>query len=164
MIKVKFSILAGLIFAVTTFIYLAITAKMDIAIVLSIFIFVISPFIFYFKMFSKIDFKTKFEKIDKTLVIYSGRSSHYLDGITVGGTLYLLSDRLIFQTNALNFSKRHEQIIFLSQVAEVEFIDMMGFIKNSLLIKIKNNNSERFVISKRETWKEQIEKQVCILN
>src|SRR6476620_12751949 len=98
MIKIRYSVLAGLLFALIMFIYLAITSKMDIAIVVSIFIFIVSPFLFYFKMFSKVDFDGKFQKINKGLVVYSGLASHLKDGITVGGTLYLLSDRLIFQT------------------------------------------------------------------
>lgn len=156
--KIKYSILAGLLLAVITFIYLAITTKMDIAIVLSLFIFFISPFLFYFKMFSKVDFSTKFQKIDKNLVIYDGMVSHFKDGITVGGTLYLLDDKLIFQTNSINFIKRHEQTIFLSQIAEVEFVKTMGLVNNGLLIKIKDNQNEQFVVNKREIWKEQIEK------
>ena len=155
--KIKYSILAGLIFAVITFIYLVITTKMDIAIVLSSFIFFISPFLFYFKMFSKVDFSTKFQKIDKSLVIYDGMASHFKDGITVGGTLFLMEDRLIFQTNSINFIKRHEQTIFLNKITEVELVKTMGLINNGLLIKNKDNQNEQFVVNKREIWKEQIE-------
>ena len=158
MIKIRYSILAGLLFAVIMFIYLTITSKMDVAIVVSIFIFLVSPFLFYFKMFSKVDSAGPFEKIDKKLVIYSGMSSHFKDGITVGGTLYLLSDRLIFQTNLINFIKRHEQTIFLNKIAEVELVKTMGLINNGLCIKIKDNLNEQFVVNKREIWKEQIEK------
>ena len=89
MIKIRYSVLAGLIFSLILFIYLAITSKLDIAIVVSIFIFIVSPFLFYFKMFSKIDFAEKFQKIDNKLVVYSGLSSHVKDGTTVGGTLHL---------------------------------------------------------------------------
>jgi hypothetical protein len=155
--KIKYSILAGLLLAVITFIYLVITTKMDIAIVLSLFIFFISPFLFYFKMFSKVDFSTKFQKIDKNLVIYDGMASHFKDGITVGGTLYLMDDRLIFQTNSMNFIKRHEQTIFLNKIAKVELVKTMGLINNGLLIKINDNQNEQFVVNKREIWKEQIE-------
>lgn len=160
MIKIRYSVLAGLLFALIMLIYLAITSKMDIAIVVSIFIFIVSPFLFYFKMFSKVDFDEKFQKINKSLVVYSGLASHLKDGITVGGTLYLFSDRLIFQTNLINFIKRHEQVIMLNQIVEINTVNSLGFINNSLLLKNRNAEVEKFVVAKREVWKEQIEKQI----
>jgi hypothetical protein len=159
-IKIRYSILAGLLFAVIMFIYLAITAKMDIAIFVSVFIFLISPFLFYFKMFSKVDFSSNFQKVDKKSIIYSGMSSHFKDGITIGGTLYLLSDRLIFQTNIINFINRHEQTILLNQIIKVDTVDTFRLVSNGLLIKNRNYENEQFVVTKREVWKEQIEKQI----
>lgn len=139
------------------FIYLVFTTKMDIAIVVSIFIFVISPFLFYFKLFSKVNFSESFPKIDKKTIIYSGLSSRFQDGITVGGTLYLLNDRLIFKTNLINFIKRHQHTILLNQITQVDTINSTGFISNGLLIKSRNNKDEKFVVTKREIWKEQID-------
>ena len=162
--KIRYSVLAGLLFALIMFIYLAMTSKMDIAIVVSIFILLVSPFLFYFKMFSKVDFDGKFQKINKSLVVYSGLSSHLKDGITVGGTLYLLNDRLIFQTNLMNFIKRHEQTIMLNQIAQVDTVNSLGFINNGLLLKNRNGEDEKFVVTKKEVWKEQIEKQIAKQN
>ena len=164
MIKIRYSVLAGLLFALIMFIYLAITSKMDIAIVVSMFIFIVSPVLFYFKMFSKVDFDGKFQKINKGLVVYSGLASHFKDGITVGGTLYLLSDRLIFQTNLINFIKRHEQTIMLTQIAEIDTVNSLGFINNGLLLKNRNVEDEKFVVTKREVWKEKIERQIAKQN
>ena len=164
MIKIRYSVLAGLLFALIMFIYLAITSKMDIAIVVSIFIFIVSPFLFYFKMFSKVDFDGKFQKINKGLVVYSGLASHLKDGITVGGTLYLLSDRLIFQTNLINFIKRHEETIMLNQIAEIDTVNSLGFINNGLLLKTRDAEDEKFVVTKREVWKEKIERQIAKQN
>lgn len=162
--RVKYSILSGFIFAIIMFIYLAITSKIDIAIVVSIFILLISPILFYFKMFSKVDFTERFQKIDKNKVIHSGMSSHLKDGITVGGTLYLLHDKIIFQTNMINFIKRHEKTIFLNQITEVNFKDTLAFIKNGLHIINRNHESDKFIVTKREMWKEKIEKQISKLN
>ena len=69
--KIKYSILAGLLFAVIMFIYLTFTTKIDVAIIVSVFTLLISPILFYFKMFSKIDFSIKFQNIDKNLDIPS---------------------------------------------------------------------------------------------
>lgn len=160
--KIRCSVLAGLLFALIVFIYLAITSKMDIAIVLSIFIFIVSPFLFYFKMFSKVDFDTKFQKVEKKLVVYSGMASHFKDGITVGGTLFLLNDRLVFQTNLISFIKRHEVTILLNEISEVDTVDTYGLVSNGLLIKSKV--SDQFVVNKREIWKTEIEKQIALQN
>lgn len=161
--KIRYSILAGLVFALIMFIYLAFTGKMDIAILISVFIFVISPFLFYFKVFSKVNFSESFPKIDKKAIIYSGLSSRFQDGITVGGTLYLLNDRLIFQTNLINFIKRHQHTILLNQITQVEIVNSIGFISNGLLIKSINDNDEKFVVTEREIWKEQIDKLINLL-
>ena len=162
--KIRYSFLAGLLFASITFIYLAITSKLDIAIVVSIFIVCVSPFIFYFKMFSNTDFDGDFQKIEKNSLIYSGLSNHFKDRIAVGGTLYLFNDRLIFQTNLINFIKRHEQIIFLNQILEIDYTFSLGSINNALLIKTRDNGVEKFVVYKREIWKEQIEKLIAKQN
>lgn len=159
MIKIRYSILASLLFALIMFIYLSITSKIGIAIFVSLFILFVSPFIFYIKIFRKVDFDSKFQKIDKNSVIYSGISSHFKDGITVGGTLYLMNDRIIFQTNLINFIKRYEKTILLNQIAEVYTDDTFGIINNGLIIKFQNNENEKFVVNKRENWKEQIEEQ-----
>lgn len=155
--KIKYSILSGLAFALIVFFYLAFTAKMDIAIVVSVFILLVSPFLFYIKMFSKMD-TVEFNKVEKSLIIHSGRASHFKNGITAGGTLYLLSDRLIFQTNMSSFLYRHEEILFLNQIEKVEFIKTMGLLNNGLIIKLRDNSMHQFVVSNREIWKAQIEK------
>jgi predicted DNA-binding protein YlxM (UPF0122 family) len=102
--------------------------------------------------------------IDKNKIIHSGMSSHLKDGITVGGTLYLLNDKLIFQTNIINFIERHEKTIFLDQISEVDFKDTLGFIKNGLHITNRNHESDKFIVTKREMWTEKIEKQISKLN
>lgn len=158
--KVTYSLLSGLIFGIIVGIYCYLTNKKEIAIVLSIFCFLTFSIISYFKMFSKIDFSTEFEKIDNKSIIYSGLASHFKDNISVGGTLYLLKNKIIFQTNAINFSKRHQRIIKLNEIEQTDFIKTLGFINNGLFIKTNDNVIEEFVVNKREIWKEQIEKTI----
>ncbi|MFN3641262.1 MAG: hypothetical protein ACK4UK_10100, partial [Flavobacterium sp.] len=113
---------------------------------------------------SKVNFYGKFQKINKSLVVYWGLASHLKDGITVGGTLYLLNDRLIFQTNLINFIKRHEKTIMLNQIAEIDTANSLGFINNVLLLKNRNAEDGKFVVTKREVWKEKIERQIAKQN
>jgi len=158
MIKIRNSILAGFILGIIISTYLAFNIQMDVAIVIGVFFAIVSPVLFYFKMFSKIDYTIKFKKIDNNSIIYSGLANHFKNGISVGGTLYLLKDKLIFQTNAINYTQRHEHIINLNEIREVIFADTMGFISNGLFVKTNNNGKEQFVVNKREIWKEEIEK------
>ena len=155
--KIVYSIATGLLFAVTMFIYLLITSKKEIAIVVSIFVFIISPFIAYFKIFSKIDFGGKFLKIDKETIIYSGLSNFFFHKIPIGGTLYLLDDKLIFQTNLINFMKRHQEIIFLNEILIVGLDDSM---RNRIYIKTNNSEVKKFVVYKKELWKQKVENQI----
>ena len=155
--KIVYSIATGLLFAVTMFIYLLITSKKEIAIVVSIFVFIISPFIAYFKIFSKIDFGGKFLKIDKETIIYSGLSNFFFHKIPIGGTLYLLDDKLIFQTNLINFMKRHQEIIFLNEILNVGLDESM---RNRIYIKTNNSEVKKFVVYKKELWKQKVENQI----
>jgi ABC-type transport system involved in multi-copper enzyme maturation permease subunit len=156
--KLKYSLLSGLVFGIIIGIYCYVTNKEEIAIVLSIFCFITFSIISYFKMFSKIDFSEEFEKIDKKSIIYSGLANHFKDNISVGGTLYLLENKIVFQTNAINFAQRHQKIIELNEIDKTDFRKTMGLINNGIFIKTKDNVMEEFVVNKREIWKEQIEK------
>lgn len=162
--KIIYSILSGLIFALIVFLYLAFTSKMDIAIVIGIFIFLISPFMFYFKIFINIDLKSEFQKIDRKKVIYYGLSNYDKNGIQVGGTLYLQNDKLIFQTNFINLTNRHQQLISLNQILEISFKDTMGFIKNGLQLKNVDGQVINFMVYKRDIWKGFIEQQMTLNN
>jgi hypothetical protein len=163
MIKIRNSIFSGLFLGVVIGIYLTFNVEMDVAIVIGVFCAIVSPFMLYFRIFSKIDYSTQFHKIDKSGIIYSGMASHFKDGITVGGTLYLLKKELVFQTNSINFMKRHEQTIVLNQINEIDFVDTMGVISNGLLIKTNNNQKEQFVVNKKQVWKEHIAKSIAEL-
>lgn len=154
--------MSGLVFGTIIGVYCYATNKKEIAIVLSIFCFIAFSILSYLRIFSKIDFSEEFEKIDKKSIIYSGLASHFKDNISVGGTLYLLENKIIFQTNAINFIKRHQKIIELNEIDKTDFRKTMGLINNGIFIKTKDNVMEEFVVNKRETWKEQIEKALKI--
>jgi len=160
--KLKYSLLSGLVFGLIVGVYCYATNKEEIAIAVSIFCFITFTIISYFKMFSKIDFSEEFEKIDEKSIIYSGLANHFKNDISVGGTLYLLENKIVFQTNAINFMKRHQEIIDLNEIDKTDFRKTLGLINNGIFIKTKDNLTQEFVVNKRETWKEQIEKMMKI--
>ena len=114
-------------------------------------------------MFSKIDNEqTQFQQIDN--IIYSGRANHYLNGITVGGNLYLSKNQVIFQTNILNFLQKHECVINVEDIVSIDFEKTLGLVNNSLSIGTKNGLYEKFVVTNRDIWKKKIEEQSKELN
>ncbi len=140
------------------FIYLSLTSKKDIAIVISIFALIVSPFIIYFKMYSNVDYSFNFTEINKDLVIYSGNANYYINNMPIGGNLYLSKDKLIFQTNVISFMYRNETTININDITKIETFDNLGFIKNGLIIFTKKNKKEKITSFKRQIWKEEIEK------
>ena len=158
--RIKYSLFTGLIFGIFVGIYCFATNKKEIALVMTIFCSITFSIISYFKLFSKITESEEFEKIEKKSIIYSGLANHFKNNISVGGTLYLLKERIIFQTNAINFSQKHQKVIELNEIDQTDFRKTLGLINNGLSIKTKNGGISEFVVNKRDIWKEQIEKEI----
>lgn len=158
MIKIRNSILTGLAFGLILGIYLYYNYKTDVAIVVTVFCSIAFMILTYFRMFRKIDYSFTFRKIDKAAIVYSGLASHFVGDISVGGTLYVLKDELVFQTNAINFMFRHELVIGFNQITDVNFRDTMGFISNGLFVRTNDGKVAEFVVNNRDFWKEQIDK------
>jgi len=71
--------------------------------------------------------------------------------------MYLLADKIIFQTNAINFLERHQKIIELNEIDKTDFGKTMGLMNNGLIIRTRDNVAEEFVVNNREMWKKEIE-------
>jgi len=71
--------------------------------------------------------------------------------------MYLLADKIIFQTNAINFLKRHQKIIELNEIDKTDFGKTMGLMNNGIIIRTRDNVAEEFVVNNREMWKKEIE-------
>ena len=82
---------------------------------------------------------------------------------TVGGKLFLTSDRLYFNTHSLNFATGPETIA-LDQVASVspvwtKFLGIIPLFPNSMRVATKSGDHFDFVVVDRSEWKSAIEKQ-----
>jgi hypothetical protein len=162
MSKIKKSVLAGLAFALIFGIYLTIAHDLYFALFVGTGSGVFFSVGAYFKIFYKMESNpTNFQKLDKSIITYSGLANHFKDGISVGGKLSLSKRELIFQTNLINFMMRHQHIIDLDQISEIRFKDTFGFISNGLSIKTNDGNIEQFVVNKRLIWKEQIQSAIA---
>lgn len=161
--RLKYSLVLGLgtsIFLALYFYYKE-NYTSNFILAIAVFMFIFMTLISYFKMFAHINSKEIiFQELKN--VTYSGRANHYLNGITVGGNLYLVDNRIIFQTNILNFLQKHESIINLKDITSIEFEKTLGMINNGLLIRTENGLKEQFVVTNREKWKNEIEKELKI--
>ncbi len=74
--------------------------------------------------------------------------------VSMGGTLYLLEDRLVFQTNLLNHSSKREVIIFITDIYCVS-LDFDCPFGKSFAVETDTNKYE-FYSGHREELKIQI--------
>ncbi len=156
--RLKYSLFLGIGASIffTIYFYFKKNITSDVLVVIAIFIFILMTLISYFKVFAHIkNGGIIFQELKN--IVYSGRANHFLNGIAVGGNLYLTENQLIFQTNILNFLQKHECIIDLQDITSIEFEKTLGMVNNGLLVKMENGLKEQFVVTKREKWKNEIE-------
>lgn len=151
--KILYSICSALLTSILFFTYFFFKLDLDVSIVLSVLLFLFLSIQFYFKLFGNTDFKTKFIKIEPSLVIHSSRANFKSNDIYLGGTLYLLADRLIFQTNIINFTYRKEHVIMLENINDINCKP------RKLIFKTTNSEIEMLTINNSESWKDKISQQ-----
>lgn len=157
--RAKYSIILGLVTSIALVSYMYFTQEMnkDVLIVMAVFLFIAMTLFSYFRMFSHIkNTEIKFYQIEQ--IIYSGRANHFLNGITVGGTLYLLKDKLVFQTNLINILHKHECEIFLKDSIHVNFEKAFGINNYTLTITTSDDLKESFVVTNTDFWQKEIER------
>jgi|SRR6185437_103243 len=158
MIDIRNSILAGLAFGLLFGLFLAVWADIDYALIAG----PISGLAFgiagYFFVTSKtVNRQTQIKTADGETIIYSGRANHFLNGIAVGGKLYLLNDKLQFQSHSFNL-QNEGLVIELKQIQKATFYNILGLIPTGLAISTTDERTENFVVGGRRLWKQEIEK------
>ena len=159
MAEIRNSIGAGLIFGLLAGIFLAILININFALIVGS----VSGFAFgatlYFFVTSKIVKRQTRLQIENEQIIYSGGANHFINGEGVGGKLYLLADKLQFQSHHFNI-QNHGQTIELNQIREVNLGKIYGLIPNGLTITTLDGKTEKFVVNDRRVWKEKIENEL----
>jgi hypothetical protein len=158
MTEIRNSILAGLAFGLLFGLFLAVRFDTSYAIIAG----PISGLAFgttlYFFVTSKtVKRQTQIKNHGGKPVLHSGGANHFINGEAVGGKLYLLTDKLHFQSHGFNI-QNHGQIIDIEQIKEVGFYNTLGLIPNGLSITTLGGQTEKFVVNNRKLWKEEIEK------
>jgi hypothetical protein len=158
MTKFKNSILAGLAFAVLFGSYLAFVYDLRFALIGgSIAGLLFGLCIHLFTNSKTVQRQTEINESGET-IIHSGPANHFVGMEAVGGKLYLLADKLVFQSHGFNV-QNHRLEITMDRIREVGFHNMMGIIPTGMIVKTSDGGTEKFVLSKRSVWKTKIEEQ-----
>ena len=112
--------------------------------------------LYFFLSNKEVSKQTEFQNVYGETVLYSAPANHFMGWEAVGGKLYLLKDRLEFQSHSLNI-QNHQTIIPVKNIKEAILFSYLGFIPNGLMIVTKEGQKEKFVVSGRKKRKEKIE-------
>ena len=155
MTTIKNSILSGILFGLLFGIYLGFAHSLTFALLLGpITGLCFGIAIYFFVSSKKVNTQTQINEDEKDIV-YSGPANHFKNAEGVGGKLYLLEDKIIFKSHGFNI-QNHECVVDLVQIKEVSFYNTLGLIPNGMMIRLTNNNTEKFVVNKRQNWKNEI--------
>lgn len=159
MTEIRNSILAGLAFGLLFGIFLAVKFNPQYALIAGpISGLAFGAAIYFFVTSKTVKRQTQIENLDGKTIIRSGGANYFINGEAVGGNLYLLTDKLQFQSHGFNI-QNHRQIIDMEQIKYVGFYNTLGLIPNGLAITTLGGQTEKFVVNGRRLWKEDIEKQ-----
>jgi phosphate/sulfate permease len=159
MTEIKKSILAGLGFGLLFGLFQAISYDINHALIVGPISGLFFGIAIYFFVTSKIvKRQTQIENSDDKPIVRSDGANHFVRGEAVGGKLYLLTDKLQFQSHNLNV-QNHKLTIDIARIKDVDFYNTLGLIPNGLTITTSDGKKERFVVDNRKLWKEEIETQ-----
>ena len=157
MTEIRNSILAGLAFGLLFGVFFALRFGINHALIAGPISGLTFGVILYFFVTSKTIRRQTQIQTDGEKVIHSGGANHFTKGEAVGGKLYLLTDKLQFQSHGFNI-QNHGIILEIEQIKEVSFYNTLGVIPNGLAITTLGGRKEKFVVNGRRLWKEEIEK------
>ena len=98
--------------------------------------------LYFFLSNKKVIQQTEFKNAYGETVLYSGLANHFVGWEAVGGKLYLLKDRLEFQSHSLNI-QNHHLVIPLQEIKEILVYHSVGIIPNGLTIVTKEGKKEK---------------------
>lgn len=95
-------------------------------------------------------------------IIRSGNANLHKGLENIGGKLHLTNQNLVFVGHAANIQKGDVRVP-LSEIMTVEpawtkFLKVIPLVPNSLSVRLRDESEVRFVLTKRQEWKDQIER------
>ena len=100
----------------------------------------------------------KFEE----MLVKESPANHQKSIESVGGMLYLTTERLIFESHALNF-QTGETIISISEIIRLrkdwtKLLDIIPVFPNTLVVTSRSGHEDKFVLFRRTPWINEINK------
>ncbi|OGY85393.1 MAG: hypothetical protein A2233_05020 [Candidatus Kerfeldbacteria bacterium RIFOXYA2_FULL_38_24] len=92
-------------------------------------------------------------------IIRQGYANHFEHHVRMTGKLYLTNQRLYFVTHALNFKQYHLSIP-LQNIIGLELKNNLKFFSHGLLILLKNEQKQQFIVWLRKIWKRLLEQEI----
>jgi len=156
--EIKSAILAGVFFGILCGTFLAFRTSINYALIAGPISGLFFGVTIYFFATSKIvKQQTQIEVPDGISILYSDGANHFKNGEGVGGKLYLLTDRLQFQSHNFNI-QNHGLTIDIGQIKDVSLCNIFGLVPTGLAITTLDGKKEKFVVGSRKVWKKEIEK------
>ncbi|MBI2388416.1 MAG: hypothetical protein HYV09_02260 [Deltaproteobacteria bacterium] len=90
-------------------------------------------------------------------LLHVGVANHFKGIESVGGRLYLTTQRLRFRSHRVNI-RVHDEWYPLESVVRVEAARTLGIIPNGLRVHLAGGAVERFVVEGNAAWAERIER------
>ncbi|MET3114804.1 hypothetical protein AAKU52_002543 [Pedobacter sp. CG_S7] len=157
MTRFKNTIYVALFFAISMSIFNAVYFDIKYALLS----FPISLLVFGFPIyyFTKSTVFTRHAEIDTAgkAILYAGPANHFLNGLSIGGKLYLLDDKIQFQSHQFNI-QNDSHVLKLDQIGSVKSYKSLGIIPNGLSITTINGETQQYVVNNIRYWKNEIER------
>ncbi len=105
---------------------------------------------FLFQLFFLKKTKETAKEIEKEAhgkIYYQGLANHFVGMESVGGSLFITKDKLIFKSHSFNIHN-HSIEILLKNINEVKTYNTLGIIPNGLKI-IQKEKTDKFVVNSR---------------
>ncbi len=103
------------------------------------------------------------ETADDESIIKEGGANHFKGKEGVGGKLVLTDKRLIFKSHKFNI-QNHQDTFDLEQIEKLQATTTLKFLKNGLILELKNNDSHKFIVDEPSDWIEKVMSQKRLSN
>lgn len=89
-------------------------------------------------------------------VLYDGAANYFCGNKQVSGFMYLLKDRLVFQSKSFKITLKHEVVIELDNIKEVSFAKT-NHLLDKIIVIVTKTGDERFLVKGHQLWIDEIE-------
>jgi len=113
-------------------------------------------FIVYLSIGARVQNTFTYSLRNSDTVLYKGKVHYYISEQPMAGTLYLIDDKLVFQSGASGPRQKTEIILFLNEVREVSF-ERTHRDEHKNIVIITADGNERFLVKGNQLWIDEIE-------